>query len=218
VSLPPDDEEYQRWVRRALQRSYVPPPYQLATWLVLAAAVLLGVGLFTIRSSYNPDASREYPPRSLPPEPKPVLMAAPEVDDEYLPCSDCHEKGDAPNREVRELEDEHDEMDFGHGNLWCYHCHDPERRQSLRLADSSPVDFEDSWQLCTQCHAKKLADWRAGVHGKRTGHWWGAKEYRTCVVCHDPHQPPFKPMKPLPAPRRPEAIVQGTAGSQEEGS
>jgi hypothetical protein len=65
------------------------------------------------------------------------------------------------------------------------------------------VEFEESWRLCTQCHGKKLADWRAGVHGKRTGNWRGAKEYRTCVVCHDPHSPPFQPIEPLPAPLHP---------------
>jgi hypothetical protein len=58
--------------------------------------------------------------------------------------------------------------------------------------------------LCTQCHAKKLPDWRAGVHGKRTGHWRGTKEYRTCVVCHEPHAPAFARLVPKPPPPRPE--------------
>jgi hypothetical protein len=111
------------------------------------------------------------------------------------------------NVTVREMDEDHDEMDFAHGNLWCLDCHDAEERDSLHLSDGSLVAFEDSWQLCTQCHAKKLPDWRAGVHGKRTGHWRGPKEYRTCVVCHDPHDPPFKPIAPKPAPTRPEDII-----------
>ncbi|GAG05499.1 unnamed protein product, partial [marine sediment metagenome] len=48
---------------------------------------------------------------------------------------------------------------------------------------------------------------RAGVHGKRTGHWRGPKEYRTCVSCHNPHSPPFEPLAPKPPPTRPEAIT-----------
>jgi formate-dependent nitrite reductase cytochrome c552 subunit len=181
----------------------------MATWAVLGGAVLMVPVLFSLQGGFDPDSSREYASRSLPPEPAPVLLAAPEIDDEYLPCADCHESGDVAEREVRELDDEHDEMDFAHGDLWCYSCHDPNprQRQNLRLADDTNVPFEDSWRLCTQCHAKKLPDWRAGVHGKRTGHWWGPKEYRTCVVCHDPHDPPFKPIEPMPPPRRPEAIA-----------
>jgi hypothetical protein len=55
-------------------------------------------------------------------------------------------------------------------------------------------------RLCTRCHAKKIPDWRAGVHGKRTGYWHGPKEYQTCVACHDPHSPLFKPLEPKPPP------------------
>jgi hypothetical protein len=136
----------------------------------------------------------------------PVLLPPPEMDDEYDPCSDCHED-ESPNPFVRELEEEHDMMDFTHGDLWCLHCHDLEDRDKLHLADGARVEFEDSWRLCTQCHGKKLADWRAGVHGKRTGHWRGAKEYRTCVSCHNPHSPPFEAVEPRPPPLRPTQIT-----------
>ncbi len=158
---------------------------------------------------HQPDTSRDYPSRPQMSDGANVLLPAPEIDDEYLPCTDCHEPNDTrTNITVRELEEDHDEMEFSHGNLWCLHCHDKENRDSLHLADGSLVAFEDSWQLCTQCHAKKLPDWRAGVHGKRTGHWRGPKEYRTCVVCHDPHDPPFKSIEPKPVPWRPEEIIQ----------
>lgn len=187
----------------------ITPPHQMATWSVLGGAVLIAGMLFSLQGRSDPDRPREYAGRTLPPEPEPVLLAPPEMDDEYLPCSDCHGPGDIANRAVREFEEEHDEMAFAHGDLWCYSCHDPNprQRQQLRLADETNVPFEESWKLCTQCHAKKLADWRAGVHGKRTGHWWGPKEYRTCVACHNPHDPPFKPIEPMPPPRRPGAIV-----------
>ena len=184
--------------------NYPVQPVEVATWALVGAVVVAVLGLASFRWTLGPDDSRDYASRSLPAEPLPVLLAAPEVDDEYLPCRDCHEKGDPINREVRELDDEHDEMAFGHGDLWCYQCHDKGNQQRLHLSDGTPLEFEDSWQLCTQCHGKKLADWRAGVHGKRTGYWWGPKEYRTCVVCHEPHSPSFKSLKPERPPMRPE--------------
>ncbi len=182
-----------------------PQPPQLATWTVIGAAIVVILALFGVQTEHQPDSSRAYPSRPQIPDAQATLMPAPEVDDEYLPCADCHE-GEKPNREVRELEDEHEENIVEHGNLWCFHCHDENNPNSLHLADDAAVDFEESWKLCTQCHAKKLPDWRAGVHGKRTGHWRGTKEYRTCVVCHEPHRPAFPSMAPESRPPRPEEI------------
>ncbi len=188
------------------EEPYRTPPNQMATWTVLGAAFVLTLALFAIRCPHDPESSRPYASRSLPPDVEPVLLAAPEMEDEYWPCSDCHE-GEPTDRTVRELEDDHDEMDFEHGDTWCLHCHDVEDRDRLHLADGTLVSLDESWKLCTQCHAHKRAEWRAGVHGKRSGHWWGPKEYRTCVACHNPHSPPFKPLELLPPPRRPEQIV-----------
>jgi len=191
-----------------------PPRYQLATWTLLGLAVVLVLGLFSVRCELGPYTARAYPSRSLPPEPAPTLQARTLSSDDYFPCSDCH--GDEPtDRTERELEDDHEDLALSHGSNWCLHCHDAEQRDMLHLADETLVQFEESWRLCTQCHAKKLADWRAGVHGKRTGHWWGPKEYRTCVVCHDPHAPRFTPLAPKPPPRRPEAIaLEGPVGRE----
>lgn len=182
-----------------------PPPYQLATWTLLGGAFVAALVLFSLRGPFGPESTRAYPSRTLPPEPVPVLLPPPEMNDEYWPCSDCHE-GETTNREVRELEDDHEDMKLQHGELWCLSCHNVEDRDLLVLADGQLVEFTDSWQLCTQCHGKKLAEWRAGVHGKRTGHWWGPKDYRTCVACHNPHLPSFKPLEPLPPPWRPQEI------------
>ena len=92
----------------AEEEKWVPPRHQIATWAVLGGAVLMVPLLFSLQGGFHPDSPREYVGRTLPPEPAPVLLAAPEIDDEYLPCSDCHESGDIAEREVRELEDEHD--------------------------------------------------------------------------------------------------------------
>jgi len=185
-----------------------------STWFVLGSAVLLVLGAFALRCS--PAEGRAYPIRTLPPEPPPTLLAAPTSDefDDYFPCSDCHEDEET-NRRPRELVDEHEDHELHHGGLWCLACHDADDRDQLHLADTVLVPFEDSWRLCTQCHGDKLADWRAGVHGKRTGHWWGPKDYRTCVGCHDPHTPHFRPLKPEPPPVRP-ADVHSPAIALEE--
>jgi hypothetical protein len=186
-------------------QGYNPPPHQLAIWSVIGLAALLVVALMSIRTDYQPNEGRTYPSRALIADAKPRLLPSPPMDDEYLPCSDCHED-EPPNPAVRELEDEHDSMEFLHGDLWCLHCHDLEDREQLHLADGSRLGFDESWRLCTQCHPEKLPDWRAGVHGKRTGSWRGVKEYRTCVSCHNPHRPPFEKLEPEPAPLRPTQI------------
>lgn len=187
--------------------------YHLTTWLVLGLALVLVLGLISVRTDYQPDSSRDYPSRPMMVDAAAILLPPPPMNDEYDPCSDCHED-EIPNPVVRELEDEHDAMDLQHGNLWCLHCHDIGNREKLHLADESVVDFDDSWRLCTQCHGKKLADWRAGVHGKRTGHWRGSKEYRTCVSCHDPHSPKFKSLEPKPPPLRPTQITMKRVGEE----
>lgn len=187
-----------------------PDSVPLVTGVLMSLAVCLVIGLIGMRMEHRPDTSRRYPSRSQMPDGANVLLPAPKINDEYLPCDgECHLSNDMrTNIKVREMEEDHDEMEFSHGDLWCLNCHDRDNRDWLCLSDRSLVGFEESWLLCTQCHAKKLPDWRAGVHGKRTGHWRGTKEYQTCVACHDPHDPRFKSIAPRPAPRRPEEIVQ----------
>jgi hypothetical protein len=142
---------------------------------------------------------RPYPSRPLPADEEARLIPPPPIDDEYFPCNDCHEGEPADPRE-REL-DEHEAIKLAHGDLWCLDCHQSDQRDLLHLSDRSPIQMEESWRLCTRCHAKRIPDWRAGVHGKRVGNWVGAKEYFTCVECHDPHSPLFKPLAPKPPPK-----------------
>jgi hypothetical protein len=173
---------------------------------LLGAGLVFVLGLIAFRSDYQPDTSRDYPSRALLPDAEPVLLKWEPRNDEYFPCDDCHGE-EPPNPTQRELVEEHEDLVLAHGDLWCLRCHDLLERERLHLSDGSLVLFEESWRLCTQCHGKKLADWRAGVHGKRTGHWLGTKDYRTCVVCHDPHAPPFERLEPKPPPLRPTQIT-----------
>jgi hypothetical protein len=124
-----------------------------------------------------------------------------------FPCSDCH-KEIKPNPTRRELKDEHTDIVLNHaqGQRWCLDCHDTANRDKLRLASGERIPHEESYRLCGQCHGDKYRDWKAGVHGKRAGMWNGEKQYLLCVHCHNPHDPAFKPLQPMPPPVRPENI------------
>jgi hypothetical protein len=110
------------------------------------------------------------------------------------------------NRTRRALT-EHQDIHLRHDerHRWCLDCHDGKTRDQLHLASGELVPFEESYRLCGQCHGDKLRDWRAGVHGRRTGEWNGHKRYLLCAHCHNPHEPRFKALAPQPAPRPPVA-------------
>jgi hypothetical protein len=121
-----------------------------------------------------------------------------------FPCTGCHQ--DLPvNKSRRALADMHSEIELRHDeeHRWCLDCHDAANRDALHLASGELVPFEESYRLCGQCHGEKLRDWRAGVHGRRTGNWDGHKRYLLCAHCHNPHQPRFKALAPRPAPKPP---------------
>ena len=123
---------------------------------------------------------------------------------DLFPCSQCHADLET-NPERRELEDMHTDIVLRHDeeHRWCLDCHDADDRDHLRLANGTLVPFDESYRLCGQCHGNKYRDWRAGVHGRRTGHWNGGKQYLLCVHCHYSHEPAFQPMEPLPPPTPP---------------
>lgn len=180
---------------------------QGATWALLGFALIVVLMLFSVQCPHGEEGGRaDDPSRTLPPEPEPVLLAGPEPSDDYFPCSDCHDESMTVDRERRVMEEDHEDLEIVHGDLWCLQCHSAEDRDSLQLADGTPVAFGESWQLCLQCHGQRREEWRAGIHGKRTGHWWGPKEYRACNACHDPHAPRFESREPRPPPLRPEQI------------
>ena len=137
------------------------------------------------------------------------FVPPPPFSEDIFPCSECHADMDV-NPERRMLEDEHVEISemFNHASdqRWCLDCHNPDNRDVLRLANGDLVPFEESYNLCGQCHGTIFRDWKAGIHGKRTGEWNGKKQYLLCVHCHNPHAPRFQAIKPLPPPDRQEDI------------
>lgn len=132
-------------------------------------------------------------------------LPPPPLSDGVFPCSDCHDPEIPVNARRRELATAHQEIRLEHDEeqRWCLDCHDAADRDRLHLASGELVSFEESHRLCGQCHGDKHRDWRAGVHGRRTGRWDGEKSYLLCVHCHDSHRPAFQPIEPLPPPTPP---------------
>jgi hypothetical protein len=145
------------------------------------------------------------------------FVPAPPFSEGIYPCSNCH-AGLETNLTRRELTYHQEIVLKKHSEeqRWCLDCHDKENRDKLRLASGRLVNFEQSYYLCGQCHGTQFRDWKVGVHGKRTGYWNGEKLYRLCAHCHNPHQPKFKPAKPMPPPEKPGDIMYETTKFKED--
>jgi hypothetical protein len=133
-----------------------------------------------------------------------------------FPCSDCHDPSVPVNTTRREMKTAHTDIAFHHDaeHRWCLDCHSVVDRDKLHLASGELIEFTESYKLCGQCHGDKYRDWRAGVHGRRSGDWDGHKSYLLCVHCHNSHSPAFQPLKPEPPPVRPVGAASvGPAGA-----
>ena len=118
----------------------------------------------------------------------------------FYPCSQCHIYWET-NPEPRKLAPVHEVgLEYGQGRLWCLDCHARDDRDRLRTLKDDPVDFDDAWQVCGQCHATRQKDWNFGAHGKRVYAWQGEAERYNCTHCHDPHRPRFTSRKPQAKP------------------
>jgi len=186
---------------------------------VLAAAIVFLSGLAAAKEKYfdrsgrlivvdEPAANllRTYDIKNRPPEKLFPVPPAP-FSEGIFPCSECH-AGMEPNPKRRQLTEFHENIVLNHaeGQRWCLDCHNLNDRDKLRLVNGEVIPFSESYRLCGQCHGDKFRDWKVGVHGKRTGYWNGDKQYLLCAHCHNPHDPRFKPLKPLPPPERPGEI------------
>jgi hypothetical protein len=202
----------------------------LAPLLILFAATILAIVVVVVRAKpiitpLGAPADRSFSPADFPmlfakdealtglqagdPGSPDVLfpVPAPPFTEGIFPCMECHATF-PPDRERRPLEGMHSDIVFHHDaeHRWCLDCHDADDRNQLRLASGTLVPFTRSYELCGQCHGTQLRDWRSGIHGKRTGYWNGAKRYMLCVHCHNPHNPRFAALKPLPPPMRPQYL------------
>lgn len=122
-------------------------------------------------------------------------------------CSTCHSmevSGEVPARKADELKDFHKDMKFQHGTLDCQSCHNPDDRDTLRLANGDSLAFADTMQLCAQCHGSQMRNYNDGSHGGMNGYWdlsKGPRVRNSCMHCHDVHNPAFPVASPVFAPR-----------------
>jgi len=132
-------------------------------------------------------------------------VSPPPMTEGIFPCSNCHASMEV-NRNKRELKDEHTDIRLHHAETmrWCLDCHDAKDRDKLRLYNGELISFKESYRLCGECHGNVYRDWKAGIHGKRTGYFAGGKRtYLLCAHCHNPHDPEYRPIKPEPPPVKP---------------
>jgi hypothetical protein len=142
------------------------------------------------------------------------------------PCLSCHDNSFVDPR-VRQLKDEHTDLKFDHGGgrFWCYDaCHNGRDMNNLVSIKRRPIDYDQPYLLCGQCHFEKQKDWSFGGHGRRAGAWtvprevpathdqlrvverdkigtWkGERTLLACPACHNVHSPSIKPYTPSPAP------------------
>ncbi len=134
------------------------------------------------------------------------MVPSPPFTEGIFPCSDCHQYLKV-NPKRRALHEPHEDIKLRHApGMWCLDCHSAKNRDKLHLINGKLIDFKQLYFLCGQCHGTIFRDWKAGVHGKRTGEWNGKKLYRLCTNCHSPHEPHFKPLTPKPPPIPPSEI------------
>jgi Doubled CXXCH motif (Paired_CXXCH_1) len=114
-------------------------------------------------------------------------------------CSTCHSvrPPNHDNRTSATLDEFHQGLEFAHGQLACYACHNPSNAETLRLADGSDVEYAEVMTLCSQCHSKQAESFAHGAHGGMNGYWdlsRGMQTKNNCIDCHDPHSPKFPQM------------------------
>jgi hypothetical protein len=162
-------------------------------------------GRLVVTEKPTSDVQPNYSIKNKTPEKIYPVPRPPWSDDLIFPCSQCHDKMQPPNLKPRPMTEYHTEIILHHAESqrWCTDCHNAKNRDKLRLNSGELIDFTESYRLCGQCHGDKYRDWKAGIHCKRTGNWNGDKQYLLCVHCHNPHDPKFKPLQPMPPPNRP---------------
>ena len=118
-------------------------------------------------------------------------------------CSDCHDIIPSPVETDRPLT-QHTEIVLEHGiNTRCFNCHHRTNRDAFVDDAGGEIPWDQPPLLCGKCHGPVYRDWQHGSHGRTNGYWdktRGPQERRKCIECHDPHHPPFQPLKPAPGP------------------
>lgn len=107
-------------------------------------------------------------------------------------CTECHTdpvevlKGEGLGKKA------HWDITLAHAEsntMNCATCHSDSNMDQLSSITAMNIDFDQSYQLCRQCHTKQAKDWLGGAHGKNLSGWKGPRVSKLCVECHNPHNP-----------------------------
>tara|TARA_R110002049_G_scaffold158389_1_gene323300 strand:+ start:5420 stop:6049 length:630 start_codon:yes stop_codon:yes gene_type:complete len=114
-------------------------------------------------------------------------------------CTECHSK---PLSKIKgkDYKKAHWNIKIAHANknaMNCATCHNTNNMDELHSITGESIDFNKSYNLCSQCHTTQFKDWKGGAHGKRIGGWAPPRASLTCVNCHNPHKPAFESKWPV---------------------
>ncbi len=115
-------------------------------------------------------------------------------------CTECHSK---PLTEMQKMnpkyKSSHWNIELKHANshaMECVTCHTANNMDELHSLTGKTISFDQSYQVCAQCHSQQFNDWKGGAHGKRLGGWAEPVVKNGCVNCHNPHRPGFGKLMP----------------------
>lgn len=109
-------------------------------------------------------------------------------------CTECHQGGIEKLKLSDSLKNGHWDIEILHAKeqiMNCQTCHNTNDINNLKSLTSKTIDFNQSHQLCSQCHSNQYKDWLGGAHGKKISGWGPPRVSMSCVNCHNPHKPAF---------------------------
>ncbi len=109
-------------------------------------------------------------------------------------CTECHSKPLNELKGKQHGQKAHWNLSINHANsntMNCITCHNGINMDELKSLTGNKIDFNNSYNLCAQCHTKQFDDWKGGAHGKRINSWAPPRASLSCVNCHNPHSPSF---------------------------
>ena len=111
-------------------------------------------------------------------------------------CSNCHSESLSILKRKAKSDEKKAHWDIAmvhakENTMNCKSCHSADDMNYLTSVTGVKIDINESFQLCSQCHSTQYNDWLGGAHGKQLNGWSPPRVSKTCVSCHDPHQPAF---------------------------
>jgi len=113
-----------------------------------------------------------------------------------FPCQNCHDGPLSQMKSKNEGEaNAHWDIELNHADgqvMNCTTCHHEGQMNELTSLQGEAISLDESFKLCGQCHSTQYKDWKGGAHGKNISGWQAPRVIKTCVNCHNPHQPAFE--------------------------